>query len=158
MKLTMIIPYNHNPKNPIEEFAEVKKSEIHGLGLFATKIIPKGTVWWHARAQDVLIVTKQQFKVLDSSNKTALVDNYISALLTYSYYDMELDALVFCLDDAKFVNHSYAPNTGSIEENSVNSITNRDIQPGEEITEDYTTYIKCAWLEKYKKYFDPTCW
>ena len=152
------IPYNLTSKNPIEQYAEVRESTIHGLGLFAKILIPKGTVWWHARAQDVLIVTKQQFEVLDSSKKSPLIDDFINALLTYSYYDMELDALVFCLDDAKFVNHSYAPNTGSIEENSVNSIANRDIQAGEEITEDYTTYIKCAWLEKYKKYFDPTCW
>jgi SET domain-containing protein len=156
--IIMNIPYNPGAVNPIMEFAEVKQSEIHGFGLFAKVLIPKGTVWWHARSQDVLIVTKHQFEVLDSSKKSPLIDDYINALLTYSYYDMELDALVFCLDDAKFVNHSYTPNTGSIEENSVNSIANRDIEPGEEIAEDYTTYIKCAWLEKYKKYFDPTCW
>jgi SET domain-containing protein len=156
--ITMNIPYNPQAINPIIEFAEVKQSEIHGSGLYAKVLIPKGTVWWHARSQDVLIVTKQQFEVLDSSKKSPLIEDYINALLTYSYYDMEVDALVFCLDDAKFVNHSYTPNTGSVEENSVNSIANRDIQRGEEITEDYTSYIKCAWLEKYKKYFDPTCW
>ncbi|MHA2121870.1 MAG: SET domain-containing protein [Promethearchaeota archaeon] len=158
MMITTDIPYNPKSINQILKFAEVKRSEIHGLGLFAKKLIPKGTVWWHARAQDVLIVTKQQFQVLDSSNKSPFINDYLNALLTYSYYDMELDALVFCLDDAKFVNHSYNPNTGSIDETSVNSIASRDIQQGEEITEDYTTYIKCEWLEKYKKYFDPTCW
>ena len=39
------IPYNLSLKNPIEEYAEVKKSKIHGLGLFAKKLIPKGTIW-----------------------------------------------------------------------------------------------------------------
>jgi len=34
----------------------------------------------------------------------------------------------------------------------------KDIQPGEEIKEDYSKYTLCSWLEKYKEYFDPCCW
>lgn len=39
------IPYNLSLKNPIEEYAEVRKSNIHELGLVAKKLIPKGTIW-----------------------------------------------------------------------------------------------------------------
>lgn len=35
------IPYNLSSKNPIQEYAEVRKSKIHGLGLFAKKFISK---------------------------------------------------------------------------------------------------------------------
>jgi len=152
------IPYNLSLKNPIEEYAEVKKSKIHGLGLFAKNLIPKGTVWWHAREQDVLIITRAQFLHLDSPPKTPLIDNFIEILLTYAYYDEILDALIFCVDDSKYVNHSLNPNSGTIEEHGLNAIARSDIQSGEEITEDYSTYVLCDWLKKYKKFFNPSCW
>ena len=144
------IPYNLSLKNPIEEYAEVKKSKIHGLGLYAKKLIPKGTVWWHARKQDVLIISKAQFLLLDGPPKTPLITKFIESFLTYAYYDEILDSLIFCLDDSKYVNHSFNPNTGTIEEHALNAISRKDIQPGEEITEDYSAYSTCEWLQKKK--------
>jgi len=153
------IPYNHLSLNPIDEYAEVRSSNIHGLGLFAKKLIPKGTIWWHARPQDVLIISKDQFLILDTSHKSSLIENYMQSLLTYSYYERDLDALIFCLDNSRFVNHSLDPNTGASEnENGFCSVANRDIQPGEEITEDYLKYTTCSWLQKYDKFFDPNSW
>ena len=152
------IPYNLSEINPITEYTEVRSSKIHGLGLFAKKLIPKGTVWWHARPQDVSIMTKQQFLNLDASQKTPLITNFLESFLTYAYYDEILDVLIFCLGDAKFVNHSRNANSGTIEEHALNAISRRDIQPGEEITEDYTTYVISPWLEKYREYFDASCW
>ncbi|MHA2008310.1 MAG: SET domain-containing protein [Promethearchaeota archaeon] len=152
------IPYNRLATNPIIEYAEVRSSKIHGLGLFAKKLIPKGTVWWHARPQDVSIITKKQFLIIESSQKTPLINNYLESLLTYAYYDEILDGLVFCLDDSKFVNHSNNPNSGTIEEHSLNAIARVDILPGEEITEDYSAYTMSLWLEEYRKFFDPICW
>ena len=152
------IPYNASPVNPIEQYTEVRPSKIHGLGLFAKKFIPKGTVWWYARPQDVIIITKEQFLTLDVSVKTILMNNFMECLLTYSYYDEILDALIFCLDDSRFVNHSFNPNSGTEDEHALNAIAKRDIHPGEEITEDFTRYFLGDWLQKYKKYFDPHCW
>jgi len=71
------IPYNLTPINPIKEYAEVRTSQIHGLGLFAKKFIPRKTIFWHARPQDVLIMTKEQFLILDASRKSPLTNNYI---------------------------------------------------------------------------------
>ena len=68
MKLS--IPYNKSGINPISKFVHVERSPIHGLGLFAKVKIPKGTIWWHARPQDVLIITKTQFQTIESSRKT----------------------------------------------------------------------------------------
>jgi SET domain-containing protein len=153
------IPYNHSSINPIEEYAEVQPSNIHGLGLFAKKRIPKGTTWWHARPQDVLIITKNQFLTLEASQKTPIMNNYMQTLLTYSYYERDLDALIFCLDNSRFVNHSFNANSGASEdENGFCAVAQRDIQSGEEITENYSKYTLCSWLKKYKQYFDPSCW
>ena len=80
-------------------------------------------------------------------------------LLTYSYYERNLDTLVFCLDDAKFCNHSFNDNSGAIDdENGFCSVSLRDIEPGEEITEDYSKYTLCGWLQAYGEFFDPCCW
>lgn len=153
------IPYNSTSMNPIEEYTEVRPSKIHGLGLFAKKFIPKGTIWWHARPQDVLIVTKAQFLTLDMSHQSSLISNYLQTLLTYSYYERVLDALIFCMDNSRYVNHSFNANSGASEdENGFCSVTQRDIEPGEEITEDYSKYSVCTWIQKYKKFFDPCCW
>ncbi len=153
------IQYNKKPINPIDEYAEVKPSTIHGLGLFAKKFLAKGTIWWHARPQDVLIITKNQFLIMDSSYKTPERNIFMENLLTYSYYERDLDALIYCLDNSRYVNHSFEANSGASEdENGFCAIAKKDIQPGEEITEDYSKYTICSWLKKYKKFFDPSCW
>ena len=104
------IPYNHSPINPINKYTQVKKSQIHGLGLFAKIFIPKGTIWWHARPQDVLIISKAQFLMLDSSIKSSKISDFMQSLLIYSYYERYLDALILCLDNSRFVNHSFTAN------------------------------------------------
>ena len=153
------IPYNPNSINPIKEYTVVRPSKIHGLGLFARKLIPKGAVWWHAREKDVLIISRDQFIVLDSSFKSAQMESYMKILLTYSYYERDLDALIFCLDNSRYVNHSFNDNSGPPEDESgFCAVAKRDIQIGEEITEDYSKYTLCKWLEKYKGFFDPSCW
>jgi len=153
------IPYNPHLNNPITKYTEVKQSRIHGLGLFAKTKIAKGTIWWHARPQDVLIITKKQFLIFDSSKKSRVMEEFMKSLLTYSYYERDLDALIFCLDNSRFVNHSFNANSGASEdENGFCAVAQNDIQTGEEITEDYSKYSLCSWLQKYKQFFDPCCW
>jgi uncharacterized protein len=153
------IPYNFTSINPISKFAEVKSSKIHGLGLFAKNLIPKGQIWWHARPRDILIITKDQFRTLELSYKNEILEGYFKTILTYSYYERDLDALIFCLDNSKFVNHSLNANSGASEdENGFCAVAQRDILPGEEITEDYSKYTICDWIRNYKTYFDPCCW
>ena len=74
---TYRIPYNPLPHNPITKYTEVKESRIHGLGLFAKTTISKGTIWWHARPQDVLIISKTQFLTLDASKKSHVMEEFI---------------------------------------------------------------------------------
>lgn len=152
------LSYNPSSINPIEKYTEVRPSKIHGIGLFAKKLIQKGTIWWYARPQDVLIFTKNQFQILETSHNSKLIDNFIHTLLIYSYYEREYDALILCLDDSRYVNHSYDANSFSKEENGFCAIVQRDIQPGEEITEDYSKYTLCPWLKKYEKLYNLSCW
>lgn len=152
------IPYNHTPTNPCEEYTVVRSSKIHGLGLFAKKLIPEGTVWWHARENDVLIISKEQFITLKLSVKSSLIESFMKNILTYSYYERDLDTLIFCLDNSRYINHSFDANSGaSADENGFCSVAQRDIQIGEEITEDYSKYTMCKWLENFKGFFDPSC-
>ena len=65
-----------------------------------------------------MILSKDQFLTLDSSVKSPLMENYLTILLIYSYYERDIDALVFCLDNSKFVNHSTNPNSGPPEDDS----------------------------------------
>jgi len=140
----IILPYNPTSINPIEEFTIVGQSKIHGLGLLAKKFIPKGTVWWYAREEDVMIITKEQFLTIDSSIKSPQMEEFMTILLIYSYYERDINALVFCLDNSKYVNHSFNPNSGISEDASTFcSVALRDIQIGEEITEDYSKYTIC---------------
>ncbi len=153
------IPYNFHKDNPIQKYAEVKPSQIHGLGLFAKILIPKRTIWWHARPQDVLIISKKQFLTLDSSKKSKVIVKFMNSLLTYSYYERDLDALILSLDNSRYVNHSFDANSGASEDgNGFCAVAQQDIPAGVEITEDYSKYTLCSWLKKYKEYFDPCCW
>ncbi|MBY9014075.1 MAG: SET domain-containing protein [Candidatus Lokiarchaeota archaeon] len=155
----IVIRYNPSSINPIEEYAVVKPSKIHGFGLFAKKLIPKGTVWWHAREQDVMIITKDQFIILDTSIKSPQIENFMIILLNYSYCERDIDALIFILDNNRYVNHSFKPNSGLPEDGTgLRSVAQRDIQIGEEITEDYSKYTIFNWLKKYNEFFDPSCW
>ncbi len=148
MKLDLL--YSHSQNNTTDEYTVVRSSGIQGYGLFAKKLIPKGTVWWHARSQDVLIVQKDQFLTLVNSfrpplpYKPRLAEKFIECLLSYSYYDEDMDALIFSMDNARYVNNSPDANSAAGVE-KFSSVALRDIQSGEEITEDYSRYKKARW-------------
>lgn len=141
--------------NPIEEYTEVRPSHIEGFGLFAKKLIPKDTVWYHARQHDVLIITKDQYQTFTESYKPPLnhtprlLHQFNRCLLTYAFYNKQCDVLVFCLDNARYVNHSVNANSAGDTE-QLFSRALRDIQPGEEITEDYSGYSKTSWVGQIK--------
>ncbi|OLS12371.1 MAG: hypothetical protein RBG13Loki_4020 [Promethearchaeota archaeon CR_4] len=134
--------------NPLRDTTEVRSSPVSGLGLFAKRLLPRGTIWWHARFQDLLLITQSQYEILTTSVQSPMTQSIITGMLTYSYYLSEFDALVICLDNSRFCNHSYTPNSGyDPTMNPFMSVTTRDIAAGEEIFEDYTTYDKCPWAD-----------
>jgi hypothetical protein len=59
------------------------------------------------------------------------------SLMHYGYVDPRLNRFILCCDDARFINHSDAPNVGPDLTDDVYGIdVARDIEHGEEITVD----------------------
>ena len=133
--------FTHNPFN---DLAEVRASPLHGWGVFARRLIPKGTAWWQARRQDVLVIERSQYEAIGSLPRTVLVNGLLDAILHYSYYQSGRNRLFLILDGAQFTNHSFTPN--SIDHpTKLQSIALNDIGPGAEILEDYSHFGKCPW-------------
>jgi hypothetical protein len=139
--------------NPISTYTEVHESGIHGLGVFAKVFIPKGTIWWHPEPKDVLLVTRNQYAAFTKSVQNPMSARMLDALHTYCYYSSALDSLVFCLDNARFVNHSEMPTSGAHpSSNPLMAMALRDLEPGEEILENYRNYDRCSWSCLYKDF------
>jgi uncharacterized protein len=78
------------------------QSAIHGLGLFSLERIPKGTQVWR-------FTTGFDFD-LDVKSIEEHPANVRERLLQYGYVDCRLNRYTLCCDDARFINHSDAPN------------------------------------------------
>jgi SET domain-containing protein len=108
------------------------ESAIHGIGLFADEFIPQGTVTWRFMAGLDLL--------LDDATVNGSPEPIRSTLQRYCYLDAASRNYVFCLDNARFMNHADAPNTVSRPSDTDPfgvDIAVRDIAPGEELTCDY---------------------
>ncbi len=110
-------------------------SPIEGIGVFADQFIAKGTPTWK--------FTPGLDQLLSREVVEAIAEPMKSALLRYSYLDRKTGLYIYCLDNARFVNHADAANTrGDYPDNDIfgRDIATRDIQPGEEITCNYSEF------------------
>jgi len=99
--------------------------ESIGFGVFATKLIPKGTITW------ILDDLDQSF---DEAYVVSLEPLRRDRLLKYSFRD-ENGKYILCWDIARYVNHSFDP--ALITTPYKFELAARDIYPGDEITDDY---------------------
>ena len=114
-------------------------SPIHGIGLFADELIPKGTRIWEYREG-----VDQRFDQGFVESLPAVAQKQI---LNYSYRNKYTGLYVLCGDDARFFNHSETPNTEDIGYDQVGegvTTAARDIQPGEELVSNYRNYDATA--------------
>jgi uncharacterized protein len=102
-------------------------SEQIGYGVFATKLIPKGTITW---IRDDLDQTFQPQEV------SGLAKAYQDILAKYTFIDRTGQA-VLCWDLARYINHSC--NANCLGAGYEFEVAVRDILPGEELTDDYGT-------------------
>lgn len=98
-----------------------------GYGIFATALIPRGTITWVKDELD-RVVPKDDLDKMTQAN--------LENLMKYSYRNSKGN-YVFCWDLTRYVNHSYQPN--SMLTTLGFEIAIRDIFPGEEMTNDYGT-------------------
>jgi len=111
---------------------KVKKSDIHGVGLFADEFIPKGTrVWEFTPKFDI------EFNMREAFSFSTFAMKY---LMKYSYKSYKNGKYILCFDDTKYINHSNNPNMAEMIdfEGEAPDYALRDIELGEELTLDYT--------------------
>lgn len=96
-----------------------------GYGVFATQRIPKGTITW-VRDELDRVISKEEMAVFSGPN--------LENLLKYTYRTSTGDYF-FCWDLTRYVNHSFTPN--SMPTAMGLEIAIRDIEVGDEITNDY---------------------
>ena len=116
---------------------KVLPSKIQGLGLFADEFIPKGTIIWKFTPEFDLKFTKEQISKFPKQ-----VQEYLG---TYCWLSKKSGKYCFSSDNGKYFNHSNNPNSLSAyykNEEEVVTKAVRDIQKGEEITDDYSTFEK----------------
>jgi len=100
-------------------------SEEIGVGVFATKFIPKGTIVWILDDLDM---------ILDEDYVDSLDEIRQEIIYKYSYQNND-DQYILCWDHARYMNHSFHPNC--VDTAYEFELASRDIYPGEEITCDY---------------------
>ncbi len=96
-----------------------------GYGVVATQFIPAGTITW------VLDKLDREFSPLDFQNMEPI---YQDILDTYTYRNNNGN-LVLCWDHGRYVNHSF--NSNCLTTAYDFEIAVRDINPGEQLTDDY---------------------
>ena len=109
-------------------FTTVKASSIHGKGVFAVKLIPKGIRLY---AYEGLRVKRSQ-----------LPENYVKGLTSMVYVMNLDDELVIDGElegnDSRYINHSCSPNCEVYFLNNTPFIySTREIKEGEELSYDY---------------------
>ncbi|MCD6051066.1 MAG: protein-lysine N-methyltransferase [Verrucomicrobia bacterium] len=102
-------------------------SEEIGHGVFATHFIPKGTIVW---------VRDDLDQVFTPEEVATMAPIYQEILEKYSFVDSRGD-IILCWDHSRFFNH--ACNANCMSAGYDFEIAVRDIQAGEELTDDYGT-------------------
>ncbi|GAA4275760.1 SET domain-containing protein [Aquimarina mytili] len=103
-------------------------NEEVGYGVVAKELIAKGTITW------VLDKFDREFT---PDQYDALEPIYKNILKTYAYKN-NLGNIVLCWDNGRFINHSLNANCFTTAYNFELAV--RDIQPGEQLTNDYSYF------------------
>jgi len=103
-------------------------NETVGHGVFATQLIPRGTVVWTLSHLDTRFT---------AAEVAAMPSDFYPFMAIYPYIDHNGDFILGCDIDI-YCNHSCDPSLHNIGGTNT-AIAIRDILPGEEITYDYAT-------------------
>ena len=113
------------------------KSKIRGIGLFADEFIPKGTIIWKFTPLFDLKFTREQIKKFPKN-----IREYLDI---YTWFSKKSGKYCFSSDNGKYFNHSRTPNCLSAyykDKEEVITKAIRDIEKGEELTDDYSSFEK----------------
>lgn len=117
------------------EWAEVRGSKIHGRGMFATKVIPKGTRIIEYTGERISKAEGWRREMLRQRRAARGGDGCIYVFELNDRVDIDGRVL---WNTARYINHSCEPNCESqIARGRVHIVSLRRIQPGEELSYDY---------------------
>lgn len=98
-----------------------------GLGVFATQLIPYGTITWVLDPLD---------QIFDSARAAKLMERLQEGTFRRFVYRDGSGDTILLWDHARYICHSCDPNTAGLPDVTF-SIAIRDIEPGEPLTQDY---------------------
>jgi SET domain-containing protein len=111
------------------------QSPIEGTGLFAAEPIKAGTVTWRFVPGFDQLFSQEQIAALPGVAREAIE--------IYTYVHEASGLYIYCLDNARFMNHADDPNTAGIHADAAiegYDVATRDIVEGEELTCDYRVF------------------
>lgn len=125
----------------------VAESPGKGRGLFAVAAVPRFSLVWDFNAANVRLFSDDGARALVLQLQGA---GGLPELLSYAYFTADAMLVDLREDDGRFFNHSPCPNValGGLlaqwgvpgEFHALSTYALRDIAPGEELLDDYTTY------------------
>lgn len=111
----------------------VKKSNIHGNGLFTLEDIKKGQIVWKF---DPIFD-----KIWSISQVDGFPEHIKNFIYTYGWLDKEdKNNWRLSVDNERFVNHSDNPNLNTLNSDCFCAIANIDIKNGTELTQNYNEF------------------
>ena len=120
-------------------YVMIKPSQLHGIGVFAIRDIPKGTINIFSKGVgDWIKVSKEEVDTLPQHSKD-LIENH--CLFDEDYYFIP-DYGFKLVDLVIYLNHSETPNVISLNDGEEFEAI-RDIASGEELLVDYGTIVEC---------------
>ena len=138
------------PVLPVRRFLSVRRSGIHGRGVYARAPIPA----------DTRIVEYRGERITNAEAERRYPDDFDAAHHTFLFAvddEMMIDA-AFGGNLARWINHSCDPNCEAVEEDGriyIESI--RDIEPGEELAYDYNYILPERHTARVKARFPCHC-
>ncbi len=141
-------PLEHGPTSAqfiVDNIAntDIKKSQIHGYGLFSTNEIDGGTILCILDGQ---IVSWDSYDVFFSKNPFGQFNDYL--FMEWNALDYNVLMVRPFRTKYSFINHSRTPNL-ILRRHPVTLMTLRHINPGEELTIDYRKEpLRKEYLEK----------
>ncbi|MDR1694961.1 MAG: SET domain-containing protein [Lactobacillaceae bacterium] len=120
---------------------EVKNSAVHGTGIFTKERIKKGSLIAKASPMLDLNIPPSVFETLEKREK--------DEILYWGYYDKRSGNYHVDFDNTKFINHSKDGNvTWDPAHQDMHLIAKRDIDIGEELTQNYLEFESIEELQK----------
>lgn len=112
---------------------KLKTSDLHGIGLFTTQPLKKGTLVYTASPLLDLNITQEQFDSLNSKEK--------DEILWWGFFDEPSQKWHVDFDVSKFINHAYdATLAQDSDHDEAYLTTTRDVEAGEELTQNYLEF------------------